>query len=36
MAAAVAADDVAEFFGDDGPLEVEAVEEPSSIAGVAA
>jgi hypothetical protein len=36
MAAAVAADDVAESFGDDGPLEVEAVEEPSRVAGVAA
>jgi hypothetical protein len=36
MAAAVAADDVANSFGDRGPLEVEAVEEPSSIAGVPA
>lgn len=32
-AALVAADDVAEAFGEEGPLEVEAVEEPSSIAG---
>jgi hypothetical protein len=34
MAAAVAADDVANSFGDLGPLEVEAVEEPSGIMGV--
>lgn len=36
MAAAVAADDVANSFGDRGPLEVEAVEEPSGIMGVPA
>jgi hypothetical protein len=34
MAAAVAADAVAREFGSDGALEVEAVEEPSSIAGI--
>jgi hypothetical protein len=33
-AAAVAADHVASAFHDEGPLEVEAVEEPSSIAGL--
>jgi hypothetical protein len=32
-AAALAAADVAEHFGEPGPLEVEAVEEPSGIAG---
>jgi hypothetical protein len=32
-AAALAAADVAEQFGEEGPLEVEAVEEPSNIAG---
>jgi hypothetical protein len=33
LAASLAADDVAEAFGEPGPLVVEAVEEPSSIAG---
>lgn len=32
-AALIAAADVAEEFGEQGPLEVEAVEEPSSVAG---
>jgi hypothetical protein len=36
MAAAVAADHVASTLGDPGPLEVEGVEEPSSIAGAPA
>jgi hypothetical protein len=36
MAAALAADHIATKFSDTGPLEIEAVEEPSSIAGVPA
>jgi hypothetical protein len=34
LAAAIAAEDVVASFEEEGPLEVEAVEEPSSIAGV--
>jgi hypothetical protein len=32
-AAAIAADEISEKFGEEGPLEIEAVEEPSGIAG---
>jgi hypothetical protein len=32
-AAALAADDIAQNFGDEGPFEIQAVEEPSGIAG---